>query len=81
MQVLAHLLSNESALDRFMALSGSGADDLRENVGNPAFLAGVLDYYLANEADLVAMCETLEIAPELPLRARRELPGWMPDVS
>jgi hypothetical protein len=78
LQILAHLLSDEAGRDRFLALSGSSVDDLRQNAGDPAFLAGVLDYYLANEADLLEMCEALSLPPDLPARARRELPGWTP---
>lgn len=58
-----------------MALSGSGPDDIRANAADPAFLAGVLEFYLGNEVQLLEMCEAVGIAPELPMQARFCLPG------
>ena len=75
LQALSHLLADEAALGRFMALSGSDADDIRANAADPAFLGGVLEFYLGNEAQLLEMCEAVGMAPELPMRARMCLPG------
>ena len=75
LQALGHLVGDEAALDRFMALTGIGGPEIRASAADPAFLAGVLDFYLGNEAQLLEMCEATGLAPELPLRARRALPG------
>ncbi|HZD26632.1 MAG TPA: DUF3572 domain-containing protein [Alphaproteobacteria bacterium] len=75
LRALAHLLGDEAALDRFVALTGTGADEIRAGATDPAFLAGVLDFYLGNEQQLMEMCEAVGLAPELPLRARMQLPG------
>jgi Protein of unknown function (DUF3572) len=79
LQALTYLVTDETLLDRFMALSGLSPNDLQSGATDPEFLAGVLDFFLGNEADLLAFCEAENIAPELPAKARMKLPGaqWM----
>ena len=74
LRALAHVLSNPDHVRRFLALSGLAPDAIRANPEDPRLLAGVLDYLLANERDLVVFCEADGLAPELPARARAALP-------
>jgi len=62
-----------------MAVSGTDPSTLKSNVSEPGFLAGVLDFLMADETALVAFCQDSDIAPETPGRARAQLPGAAPD--
>jgi hypothetical protein len=48
---------------------------LREQLTNPSFLAGILDFMLSDEPLLLSFCEEQNIAPTLIVQARRALPG------
>jgi len=72
---LAYLANSDGPLDRFMALSGAGADELRERAGEPEFLAAVMDFLLSDEELLVAFCEDASIDPRDMQMARMALPG------
>ncbi len=74
LRALTFVAENPDRLDRFLALSGCGPGDLRDRIGDPAFLGGVLDYLMGHEPDLIAYAEWAEIDPELPARARYLLP-------
>ncbi len=50
---LAFLAGQPEALARFLALTGVGPHNLRTAAADPAFLAGVLDHFLSDEALLV----------------------------
>ena len=76
LKALAHLASEPESLSRFLEASGAGAEDLRGGATDTHVLAGVLDYVLSDERLLLRFCEAEEIAPELPRRARAELPGF-----
>ena len=75
---LAHLVADETARGRFLALSGATPEMLRQGTGDPAFLAGILDFLLGDEALLSAFCESAGLAPEAPAQARAALPGADP---
>ncbi|MDA1097874.1 MAG: DUF3572 domain-containing protein [Proteobacteria bacterium] len=75
LQALTYLVGNPSALQRFFDLSGVDASDLRLRADDPAMLAGVLDFFLGNEAQLLEMCQAMDMSGEMPARARRRLSG------
>ncbi|HYM31524.1 MAG TPA: DUF3572 domain-containing protein [Candidatus Cybelea sp.] len=77
LRALAHIASDERTLQRLLALTGMRAEDVRARASDPAFLAGVLDFLLGNEADLLSFCQAIDVEPTLPARARRLLPGKM----
>ncbi|HEX2257832.1 MAG TPA: DUF3572 family protein [Afifellaceae bacterium] len=52
---LAYLAEQVELAARFLALSGLEAGDLRRAARDPAFLAGVLDFVVANEPVLLAL--------------------------
>src|SRR5271156_1771712 len=77
LQALGHIAADPAALDRLLALTGLEPAELQSRAGDPAVLAGVLDYLLNNETDLLAFCSAAGVDPTLPARARRLLPGYI----
>jgi hypothetical protein len=77
LRALAHIAADPVAIERLLALTGLNPVELKARAGEPSTLAGVLDYLLGNEAELLAFCAAAEIDPSLPARARRLLPGDM----
>jgi negative regulator of sigma E activity len=78
LEALRHVVADERALARFLALCGATPEALRAGAANAAFLAGVLDFVLSDETLLSGFCAAARIAPELPARARAALPGAAP---
>jgi hypothetical protein len=70
---LNHLAGDPEALSRFLALAGIGPTTLRQAAADPAFLAGVLDHMLSDEALLTAFAAGQGIRPEAVAEARRAL--------
>lgn len=75
LKALTYLAGLDEMMDRFAALSGMGPGDIMERAQDPEMLAGVLDFYLFDEALLTEFCEAHEINPEEPAKARMALPG------
>jgi hypothetical protein len=75
LQALFYVTSDEQRLSAFVAKTGVGVGDLKEGARQPAFLGGILDFLLEDEASLLAFCENVGIPPETPIRARAALPG------
>ncbi|MDP6691388.1 MAG: DUF3572 domain-containing protein [Alphaproteobacteria bacterium] len=73
LRALAYLVGDDSVLQRFMGLSGIDPSDLRQGADDPAILAGVLEFFLGNEAQLLEMCRETGMAPEEPAQARHGL--------
>jgi hypothetical protein len=78
-RALGYIAADETLFNRFLALTGLGADDIRERVTEPTFLGAVLDFILGDERLVIAFAEASDLAPEVPMMARRKLPGLMPD--
>ncbi len=75
LKALTYLAGQEDDMCRFVALSGMAAGDMMERASDPELLAGILDFFLSNEALLTAFCDAHAINPEDPACARRTLPG------
>ncbi|WP_135077298.1 DUF3572 domain-containing protein [Terasakiella sp. SH-1] len=75
LQAITFIGSDERALHGLLAQSGAGVDDLKEQISDPAFLAGILDFLLSDEGALLAFCDQADLQPELVIKARRALPG------
>ncbi|NVJ90780.1 MAG: DUF3572 domain-containing protein [Methylocystaceae bacterium] len=75
LHAVTFISTDENLLNALMAQSGLGVDDLRTNITQPAFLAGILDFLLNDEPTLLNFCAEQEIQPELIVSARRALPG------
>lgn len=70
---LGWVLADDDRAQRLLALTGLDGDRLRAGLGDPAVLGAVLDFLLANEHDLVAAAEALDVPPESIARARQAL--------
>ncbi len=78
LMALAHLAADEDLLHRFLGESGMDGGDLRKAAEEPGTLVGVLDFFLCDEARLLAFAAAAGLKPEEPLRARYALPGGFP---
>ncbi|MDA0664733.1 MAG: DUF3572 domain-containing protein [Proteobacteria bacterium] len=72
---LGFIAEDSDRLGRFLALSGIGPADIRARAADPAFLGGVLDYLLSDDAMVVEFAEWASIGPESVLIARQLMPG------
>jgi hypothetical protein len=79
LKALSYLAANEDLLEPFLGATGLAVGDLRAGATNSAFLAGILDYFMQNEALLLAFAASEELAPETIVRARQRLPGALND--
>ncbi len=74
-QVLAWLAADSGRLTGFLGATGASSATLRRDATEPAFMLAVLDYLMADEAQLLACCAALEVSPDQPAQARAALPG------
>jgi hypothetical protein len=72
---LVYLAGDQELMPRFLALTGITADQIRVAAGEPGFLAGVLQFYLAHEPTLVRYCEDTNTDPRHFREALFLLPG------
>ena len=79
LKALGYLAADENLLGPFLDATGLGAGDLRTGATDSAFLAGILDYFMQNEALLLAFAGASELAPETIVQARQRLPGALND--
>lgn len=73
--VLGWLAGEPDMLDRFLALSGTRPDQLRQSIRDPAFMAGMLDFLMAHEPTLMAFCEATDTKPEAVVSASNHYGG------
>jgi hypothetical protein len=72
---LAYVLEDPDRAARFCGASGLAGADLAAQLGDAAFLGGVLDFVLEDEALLAGVAAAAGLPPEAVLGARRRLPG------
>ena len=75
LKALAFLAGSPEALDRFLTLSGTDAESLRQRAGAPECLAAVLGFLLANEKLLTQFCADEDIDPRAVHLAAARLGG------
>ncbi len=75
LQALAWLAGNDELCPTFLGASGGSVDDLRDRATDPAFLGAVLEFITMDDAWVMAFCDTIDLAYEMPLQARYALPG------
>ena len=75
LKALTYLAGLDEVMDRFSGLTGMAQGNIVERASDPEMLAGILEFYLSDEALLTEFCEAFEIALEDPARARAALPG------
>lgn len=61
--VLSHLAQEPERIGRFLAVTGLGPENLRAAARDKSFYPALLDYMLANEADLVAFATEMNLDP------------------
>ena len=79
LKALAYLAGDEDWLNHFLTATGMDLGDLKAGAGDIGFLAGLMDYFLQNEALLLAFAASEELAPDTIVRARQHLPGALND--
>jgi len=65
LSALAFLAEDALRLGRFLALTGLGPDELRNEARSPRILAAVLNHLMGDESLLLVFCASHAIAPEL----------------
>jgi hypothetical protein len=80
-QALGFIAEEPQSLSRFLDTSGISADRIRAAAAEPGFLAGVLEYMLADENLLRAFADRAGIDPADVARAAHALGGvWERDL-
>lgn len=79
LQAVAVIVADEDLLPRFLAITGSDADDLRQRIGDPDFLGAVLDFVLEDDATVHRVADAAGVNPEMLMIARAKLPGGQVD--
>lgn len=74
-EALVFLAQQPDLMNRFLSLTGIEVSSIREAAGEPAFLTGVLQFYLAHEPTLMQFCEATGNKPESMNQALRFLPN------
>ena len=80
-EALVHLTRDPEQVGRFLAASGIGPESIRLAAEEPGFLAGVLEFYMADEAMLLAYCENTGTRPTMIAAARFALDGDAADYA
>lgn len=73
--VLGYLATDAVRLDRFLAMTGIGHQDLRAAAQETSFLAGVLAHVAGDEKTLEDFSAATDHSPDAPLQALRALGG------
>ncbi len=64
-RALTFLAGDEQHMSRFLALSGMGPQDIRDNADQTHFHAALLAHLMSDEALLLTFCGNENIDPEL----------------
>ena len=73
-KALAFIGEDDDRMYRFFSLTGFDSDDIAAAITEPAFQAGILDYLLSHEPDLIEFAKWADIDPMLPMKIRHMLP-------
>jgi len=74
-QALGFLAADGERLDRFLALSGLNASEIRAAAIEPGFLTGVLDHVVSDDRVLMAFAEDSGLTPADIEKAHAALTG------
>ena len=75
LRLLAHIVADPDLGPRFLGLTGLTADDLRQRAADPGVLAALIDFLAANESDLIAAADALDVLPSAIISAGAQLCG------
>ncbi|MCF6199057.1 MAG: DUF3572 domain-containing protein [Hyphomicrobiaceae bacterium] len=64
-RALSFLAGDAEHMSRFLALSGMGPQDIRENADEAPFQAALLEHLMSDEALLLSFCGNENIDPQL----------------
>ena len=78
LSALVFLLEDSGRTSRFLSVTGIEGEELARRIQDPAFLGGVLDFILEDEALLVAVAGAAGLRPDRVAGLRRRLPGCLP---
>jgi len=81
LRALEFVLADPNLQTRFINSSGLTAKSIHESIQNIEFLAGVLDFILGQEEDLLKFCEKYQMEPTQPSLARASLTDNKTDES
>jgi Protein of unknown function (DUF3572) len=74
-QALGFLAGDPEKLERFLAMTGLGPENLRAAAREPHFLGQVMDHMAGDESLLLAFAANQGISPEKVMRAQQMLSG------
>ena len=75
LQALAWIAADEELAQAFAGATGASLGDLRDNVQDPAFLAGILQFLTMEDRWVTAFCDAHGLVYDAPMRAMAALPG------
>ncbi|MGX9357216.1 DUF3572 domain-containing protein [Roseobacteraceae bacterium S113] len=75
LKALAWLVSSEDLGHVFLNATGASEADLRARVGDPDFLASVLDFLVMDDRWVTDFCDSAGYSYDAPMQARAVLPG------
>ncbi|SNX68990.1 uncharacterized protein DUF3572 [Cereibacter ovatus] len=78
LQALGWLASREGVFEAFLHSTGATPEDVRRDAAKPAFLIGVLDFLMAEDARVMEFCDDTGLPYDAPMQARASLPGGAP---
>jgi|TARA_B110000967_G_C18361867_1_gene306308 hypothetical protein len=75
LQALGWLAGNEDLLPVFLGATGASEADVRSGASDPAFLGGLLDFLMMDDAWVMSFCDSISIPYDRLMQARHSLPG------
>ncbi|MEM8649120.1 MAG: DUF3572 domain-containing protein [Pseudomonadota bacterium] len=61
---LQFIAGDHEQLSRFVALTGMSPDSMRAEANSPEFMAAILNYFMGDEATLLAFTASYDLNPE-----------------
>lgn len=80
LQALTYLVQNPELIGEFLAETGIGPHELKSQLKEPAFLGGLLDFFLSRTELLIKFAEETNLNPQALLLARLHFPGAQQDT-
>jgi hypothetical protein len=75
LNALGWLAGQDALLPAFLAATGASLAEVAQRAGEPEFLGAVLDFLLAEDARVIAFCDSAGLPYGQPMQARAALPG------
>jgi hypothetical protein len=74
-RVLGWLVGNDDLMPVFQGSTGASVEDVKLGVGDPVFLAALLDFVMMDDAWVMQACDATGLGYESLFQARQALPG------